>query len=440
MKKISRRAFLSVMAAAGAAAALTACGGSSGSSTAASGSASVGGSQPGGHKLTAYAWDKNFNIPALNAAAADYKENVDPEFELEVIEQSGAGDVENAITLAGSAHDYSNLPDIVQFQDHYIQRYVSDYPDAFVPMEGADVDWDGFGKEKLSYSIVDGVHYGVPVDNSTVIFAYRTDLLEQVGKTIDDIISFISVFPLLWMISAATNTSLDVARGKIMFGTYAMQNFKNLLASQNLAGAMGNSFLYAIVQTVISMFVCSLAGFGFELYHDKNKDRLFSILLLAMMVPQVATMVPLFKMMSRAGLLNSVWAFILPSISTPFLIMMFRQNSRNFPNDLMQAARIDGLSETGIFFRMYVPIMKSTYAAAAVITFMNAWNAYMWPKVVMTDNRAQTMPMLIANIASGYSIDYGMLMMGVLFCSIPTMIVFFVLQKQFAEGITGAVK
>lgn len=254
------------------------------------------------------------------------------------------------------------------------------------------------------------------------------------------IISFISVFPLLWMISAATNTSLDVARGKIMFGTYAMQNFKNLIASQNLAGAMGNSFLYAIVQTVISMFVCSLAGFGFELYHDKNKDRLFSILLLAMMVPQVATMVPLFKMMSRAGLLNSVWAFILPSISTPFLIMMFRQNSRNFPNDLMQAARIDGLSETGIFFRMYVPIMKSTYAAAAVITFMNAWNAYLWPKVVMTDNRAQTMPMLIANIASGYSIDYGMLMVGVLFCSIPTMIVFFVLQKQFAEGITGAVK
>lgn len=103
-----------------------------------------------------------------------------------MIEQSGAGDVENAITLAGSAHDYSNLPDIVQFQDHYIQRYVSDYPEAFVPMEGADVDWDGFGKEKLSYSIVDGVHYGVPVDNSTVIFAYRTDLLEQVGKTIDD--------------------------------------------------------------------------------------------------------------------------------------------------------------------------------------------------------------------------------------------------------------
>lgn len=87
-----------------------------------------------------------------------------------------------------------------------------------------------------------------------------------------------------------------------------------------------------------------------------------------------------------------------------------------------------------------MPVMKSTYAAAAVICFMNAWNAYLWPKVVMNQPKAQTMPMLIANMASGYTTDYGMLMMGVLFCSIPTMIIFFVLQKQFAEGITGAVK
>lgn len=254
------------------------------------------------------------------------------------------------------------------------------------------------------------------------------------------IVSFISVFPLYWMISAATNTTLDVARGKITIGTHAVENFQNLLAQQDLWGALGNSFLYAIVQTVVALLICSLAGFGFELYHDRNKDRLFSVLLLAMMVPQVATMIPLFKMMSSLGFLNTVWAFILPSISTPFLIMMFRQNSRNFPIDVMEAARIDGLNEFKIFFQMYMPIQKSTYAAAAVITFMNAWNAYLWPKVVMSDNRAQTMPMLIANLASGYSIDYGVMMMGVLFCSIPTMVVFFVLQKQFAEGITGAVK
>lgn len=254
------------------------------------------------------------------------------------------------------------------------------------------------------------------------------------------IVSFISVFPFYWMISAATNTSFDVSQGKIIPGAYALQNFQNLVASQNLWGSLGNSFLYAVVQTVVAILICSLAGFGFELYHDKAKDNLFSVLLLAMMVPQVATMIPLFKMMSKLGFLNSVWGFILPSISTPFLIMMFRQNSRNFPIDVMEAARIDGLREFQIFYRMYMPIMKSTYAAAAVITFMNAWNSYLWPKVIMSDNSAQTMPMLIANLANGYTTDYGMLMMGVLFCSIPTMVVFFVLQKQFAEGITGAVK
>ena len=252
--------------------------------------------------------------------------------------------------------------------------------------------------------------------------------------------SLFSVFPLYWMITAATNNTVDVARGKIVFGGEAAANFQKLISSQNLWGAMGNSFLYAIVQTVLCLLICSLAGFGFELYHDKAKDRLFGILLLAMMVPGVATMIPLFKMIAGMKLLNSVWGFILPAIATPFMIMMFRQNSRNFPIDIMEAARIDGLNEFQIFFRMYMPVMKSTYAAATVIVFMNAWNAYLWPKVVMTDTKAQTMPMLIANIASGYTIDYGMMMMGVLFCSLPTMIIFFVLQKQFAEGITGAVK
>ncbi|MBO6215403.1 MAG: carbohydrate ABC transporter permease [Lachnospiraceae bacterium] len=249
------------------------------------------------------------------------------------------------------------------------------------------------------------------------------------------------------MVTAATNTTVDIARGKMWFGSYAIQNFQALVeagasqgAGTSLARFMGNSFVYAAVQTVLCIFICSLAGYGFELYHDKGKDRLFGILLLAMMVPGVATLIPLFTMVSKLKLLNTVAAFILPAISTPFMIMMFRQNSCNFPVDIMEAARIDGLSEWAIFFRMYMPIMKSTYAAAAVITFMNAWNAYMWPRAVMTKNSAQTMQILLTNLSNGYVIDYGLLMMAVLFCSIPTMAIFFILQKQFAEGITGAVK
>ena len=254
------------------------------------------------------------------------------------------------------------------------------------------------------------------------------------------ICALISVFPLFWMLTAATNTTLEVAQGKLWFGTNAAVNFKNLLNSADLWRSMWNSFFYATVQTVLCLLICSLAGYGFELYHTKGKDLLFGVLLLAMMIPGVATMIPLFTMMSRMKLLNTAWGFALPAIATPFMIMMFRQNSRNFPVEIMNAARIDGLSETGIFFKIYMPVMKSTYAAAAVITFMNSWNAYLWPRVVLNKANAQTMPILIANLANGYTIDYGMLMMAVLFCSLPTIIIFFILQKQFAEGITGAVK
>ena len=254
------------------------------------------------------------------------------------------------------------------------------------------------------------------------------------------IASIVSVFPLYYMFCASTNKSVDVIAGKLIPGTYLIENYKALIANQNLGLALWNSFRNATVLTILCLLVCSIAGYGFEIYHDKGKDVVFTILLTAMMIPFAAIMIPMFRMFSTLKMVNTMTAFMLPSIATPFMIMMFRQNARSFPVDIIEAARIDGLSEVRIFFQMFIPTMKSTYAAAAVITFMNAWNSYLWPKVIMTDNKAMTMPMLIANLITGYVTDYGMLMCGVLFCSIPTMIVFFVLQKQFAEGITGAVK
>ncbi len=188
------------------------------------------------------------------------------------------------------------------------------------------------------------------------------------------IVSFISVFPLYWMVSAATNKGADVVSGRLIPGTNFLENWRNLMASQNVGGAFVNSFKYAAILTIISLVVSSLAGYGFEIYHDKAKDTVMSIILLAMMVPFVATMIPLFRMFSSAGWLNTTIGFILPSISTPFLIMMFRQSARSFPHDIMEAARIDGLSEIRIFFQMFIPTMRSTYAAAMTITFMNAWN------------------------------------------------------------------
>ncbi len=252
--------------------------------------------------------------------------------------------------------------------------------------------------------------------------------------------SLISIFPMYWMLVSATNKSVDVTRGILVPGTALLENWGKLLKSQPLATSMLNSFKYAIVLTLLSLIICSLAGYGFEIYHDKGKDAVMGIILLAMMVPFAATLIPLFQMFSSVHLLNSTAGFILPTISTPFLIMLFRQSARSFPHDIIEAARIDGLTETQIFFKMFIPTMRSTYAAAMTITFMNAWNSYLWPKVIMTDNKSITMPMMVANLVEGYVTDYGVLMLGVLLCTIPTVIIFFFLQKSFAEGITGAVK
>ena len=253
-------------------------------------------------------------------------------------------------------------------------------------------------------------------------------------------VAILSAFPLYYMLCGATNSSIDVVRGKLYPGTYLVENFKTLVGMQNLGLAMYNSFRNAIIITVVALLVCSIAGYGFEIYHDKGKDTLMSILLLAMMLPFVAIMIPLFKMFTSWGLVNTWIALALPTISTPFMIMLFRQAARSFPHDIIEAARLEGLNELQIFFKMFIPVMKSTYGAAMTVTFMSAWNNYLWPTIILQDSKAITMPMLVANLKSGYSVDYGMLMLGVLICTLPTAIIFLCLQKSFANGITGAVK
>ena len=254
------------------------------------------------------------------------------------------------------------------------------------------------------------------------------------------IVSLLSIFPIYWMACAATNTSVDIMRGKLIPGSYLIENFKSLIGNQDLGRAFVNSVRNSVLLTLFSMIICSIAGYGFEVYHQKSKDILFTVLLTAMMLPFVAIMIPLFTMFSKAGMVNSWLAFMLPGLSTPFLIMMFRQAARSFPKEIIEAARMDGLSEVGIFFTMFVPTMRSTYGAAVTVTFMSTWNSYLWPKVIFQKNESTTMPMLVANLLGAYTVDYGMLMLGVLIATLPTAVVFFMLQKQFAEGITGAIK
>ena len=254
------------------------------------------------------------------------------------------------------------------------------------------------------------------------------------------IFSLISIFPLYMMLVSSTNTSTEYLQGKLWFGRNLMENYRNLVAGFDVWTAMKNSLKYSALQTVLCLAVCSVAGYGFEIYHSRAKDRVMTVILLAMMIPFAAIMVPLYQAFSGMGLLNTALGFVLPSISTPFMIMFFRQNARAFPSEIIEAARIEGMSEFGIFLKMFLPTMRSTFAAAATVVFMNAWNSFMWPKIVLSALEKRTMPMLVASVISGYTVDFGVLMLSVTLTTLPTVIIFLVLQKSFTNGIVGSVK
>ncbi|MFP7168871.1 carbohydrate ABC transporter permease [Terribacillus sp. 7520-G] len=267
-----------------------------------------------------------------------------------------------------------------------------------------------------------------------------------IGYLFLSICAIISIFPFYWMIVSMTNTSADVTRGKLLPGGHFVENFKNLLGSVDLVPALMNSAIIAVATTVLSLLIASLAGYGFEIYRSKAKDVVFNILLLSMMIPFAALMVPLFRMFGSITPvlpfigIDTLTAVVLPTITTAFLIFFFRQSTKMFPKEILEAGRIDGLKEIGIFFRIYVPTMKTTYAAAAIITFMASWNNYLWPLVVLQSPDKQTIPLLISNLGSSYSPDYGMIMMAIVIATLPTAIIFFFMQKHFVAGMMGSVK
>ncbi|PTO38262.1 lactose ABC transporter permease [Enterococcus mundtii] len=259
------------------------------------------------------------------------------------------------------------------------------------------------------------------------------------------IVSFISIFPFVWMILGMTNTAVDISSGKLMIGENLVINFQNLFSNDlNFSRSLLNSAMIAVVTTIFALLISSMAGYGFEIYKSKRKEVVFNILLLSMMVPFAALMIPLYRMFSQLNGtilgINSFLVVILPSVSTAFLIFFFRQNAKSFPKDLVEAARLDGLKELSIFFRVYLPTAKNTYAAAAIITFMSSWNNYLWPLVALQSPDKRTVPLVLSAMGASYTPDYGMIMSGLVIATLPTALVFFILQKQFVQGMIGSVK
>lgn len=292
------------------------------------------------------------------------------------------------------------------------------------------------------------------------------------------VFSLLSVFPFYWIAVSSTNHTNDVAQarlypgknlGKNLYGLVTdnrkldlvfmrdadaeaqvdpsaervetVWDFLGIVGSSKIVTAFWNSLRNTLLITAGSLLVSSAAGYAFVVYRTKGKDFVMKLIMLSMMIPAAATLVPLFRLFSKIGLTNNYWGVVIPAFSTAFLIFMFRQGAQSFPRELIEASRIDGLSEFGIFTRVFMPVMKPTYSAAATVTFMNSWNSYLWPLIILAANpKNHTMPMYISNLMAGYVLDFGQIMLAVTITTIPTVVIFFLLQKNFVEGILGSVK
>lgn len=202
-----------------------------------------------------------------------------------------------------------------------------------------------------------------------------------------------------------------------------------------------NSLILTALQLLFTLMLSACVGYGFSIYNFKFKNFLFACVLLVMMIPTEIILLPLYRLMTDFSLLDNRWGIILPYMVVPVLIFFFRQYLSGIPGDFVDAARIDGCTEYGIFARVMLPLMKPSLAAMAINQGMISWNNFLWPMIVLRSPENITLPVGLQSLMSPYGNNYSILIAGSVFSIIPVLILFVAFQKYFIEGLTaGAVK
>jgi len=202
-----------------------------------------------------------------------------------------------------------------------------------------------------------------------------------------------------------------------------------------------NSLLLTVIQVTLTLLVSATVAYGFAAYDFIGKNFLFICVLLIMMVPFEILLLPLYSLTYNLGLMNSYSAIVLPGIASAATIFFFRQYLRGVPKEMIAAGRVDGATEYGIYVRLILPVMKPSFAAMAILNGMNSWNNFLWPFMVLSDDRKYTLPIGLKTLLTPYGNNYDLLIVGSFFSIIPIFILFMAFQKYFIDGMTaGAVK
>lgn len=253
----------------------------------------------------------------------------------------------------------------------------------------------------------------------------------------------VMLVPLYWMVVAASlPQELFIEFPPRLYpGTSFFENFTALQERSNFVRSIGNSVFIAVVYTVISILLCSMAGFAFAKYEFRFKEPIFYVILATLVLPIQLLVIPLFLMMSQIGWTDTFRAIILPWLANPIGIFLMRQNMQSIPDALLESARMDGATEFQLFYRIALPAMRSSVAALAIILFLFQWDLFLYPLVILEDAANYTIPVALAGLEGTQRVYYDQIMVATSLAIIPLAILFLFLQKQFVSGIlAGSLK
>ncbi|CEP77664.1 MAG TPA: carbohydrate ABC transporter permease [Defluviitoga tunisiensis] len=248
----------------------------------------------------------------------------------------------------------------------------------------------------------------------------------------------ISVIPFLWMLSTSFKGPGEIFLfpPKWIPKNPTLKNYKDLFQQMNFGRPFLNSIIVSLSTTFLSVVLATMAGYGFAKFNFKNKNVLFLIILGTVMVPGQITMIPVFLLLTKLNLLNTYWGLILPALANAFNIFFMRQFISGIPDELIEAAKMDGANEGWIFFKVILPLSKPAMAAITIFTFTGSWNNFLWPLIIATDESMYTLPVAISVLGGQYTENIAMQMAGSVIVILPLIIVFLFTQKYFIKGIT----
>ena len=253
----------------------------------------------------------------------------------------------------------------------------------------------------------------------------------------------LTLFPLLWMLSVSFMAGGEASAfpPPLLPGRATLVNYRQLFGQQYIGRYLANSLWLALLTSALSLIFNSLAGYAFAKLRFRGREQILRVLLAALVIPSQVAMLPLFLMMKWLGLVNSYAAVVIPGMAGIFGVFLVRQYALSIPDELLEAARIDGASETRIFVSIVLPALTPILITLGVFTFLGSWNDFMWPLIVLTDQQLYTLPIALATLSREHVQDNELMMAGAVLTVLPVLALFLALQRYYIRGILmGSVK